>query len=142
MDRSTLTRATTIELLVAVASIGAALASLHTALNLRRLRRPVAAPVTEHVSVLIPARDEAGNIGACLNAVMESQSLQSLEILYAEPHWTTHVSGSSQAGTCRYQRAGWESRGRARGLLPRPTVTSWCSSMQTSDCIRRASRRR
>jgi glycosyltransferase involved in cell wall biosynthesis len=81
MDRSTLTRATTIELLVAVASIGAALASLHTALNLRRLRRPVAAPVTEHVSVLIPARDEAGNIGACLNAVMESQSLQSLEIL-------------------------------------------------------------
>ena len=81
MDRSTLTPSTTIELLVAAASIGAALATLHTAFNLRRLRRAVASPVTEHVSVLIPARDEAANIGACLTAAMASQLLQSLEIL-------------------------------------------------------------
>ena len=81
MDRSTLTRSSTIELLVAAASIGAVLASLHTALNLRRLRRPVAAPVTEHVSILIPARDEAANIGACLTAAMDSQLVQLLEIL-------------------------------------------------------------
>lgn len=53
-------------------AVGAALAvagALHTAVNARLLRRPAAGPVRSRVSVLVPARDEADHIAACLDSV-------------------------------------------------------------------------
>ncbi len=53
-------------------AIGTALAvagAVHAAVNAALLRRPVDGPVHSRVSVLIPARDEADRIGACLDAI-------------------------------------------------------------------------
>jgi hypothetical protein len=59
------------------------LGTAHTLLNLRLLRVPPSAPppVRERVSVLVPARDEADRIGACVSALLASSGLQDLEIL-------------------------------------------------------------
>ncbi len=43
--------------------------AVHAAVNVALLRRPVAGPVRLRVSVLIPARDEADRIGACLDSI-------------------------------------------------------------------------
>lgn len=66
---------------VAAGSVAALGIAVHTALNLRHLRRPVARPTTptpsdtrprERVSILIPARNEAATIAATLrSAVMQ-----------------------------------------------------------------------
>lgn len=63
--------------------MAAGIATAHTAYNLTRLRVPVTSstPVSERVSVLIPARDEARQIGACLSAVLASESVPHLEVL-------------------------------------------------------------
>jgi glycosyltransferase involved in cell wall biosynthesis len=42
---------------------------MHAVLNARRMLRPDAAPSRATISVLIPARDEAGQIGACLDSI-------------------------------------------------------------------------
>lgn len=52
--------------------LGTALAlagAVHAAANARLLRRPVDGAVAARVSVLVPARDEAERIGACLDAI-------------------------------------------------------------------------
>jgi len=69
--------------LTAAGSLGAMLATAHTAHNLRVLRVPpqYPRPVHERVSVLVPARDEAGCIEACLRALCASTSLPDLEIV-------------------------------------------------------------
>jgi glycosyltransferase involved in cell wall biosynthesis len=43
----------------------------HTAVNARLLRRPVPAPLREQVSVLVPARDEAVRIEACVRSLVD-----------------------------------------------------------------------
>lgn len=69
--------------LVVAGSAGAALATAHTAWNLRRLRVPPPSPVTvrEPVSVLVPVRDEALRVEACLQALLGSTGVPELEIL-------------------------------------------------------------
>lgn len=63
-------------------SAGAALVAAHAAVNARLWRRPPPArPVAERVSVLLPARDEAGRIGACLTAVLASTDVPHLEVI-------------------------------------------------------------
>ena len=42
----------------------------HTAVNARRLRTPVPAALTEQVSVLLPVRDEADRVAACVRALL------------------------------------------------------------------------
>jgi cellulose synthase/poly-beta-1,6-N-acetylglucosamine synthase-like glycosyltransferase len=56
------------------------LLSLHSWLNGRLLRVPAAAEVAEGVSVLIPARDEAARIGACLRS-LEGQGISEILVL-------------------------------------------------------------
>ena len=58
-------------------------ATAHTIYNARILRTPrsTGSDVTELVSVLIPARNEAQNIGACVAAVLSSTGLTELEVL-------------------------------------------------------------
>jgi Glycosyl transferase family 2 len=69
--------------LVRLGTAGALLATAHTAYNLRQLRRPPADPprVRESVSVLLPVRDEAPRVGACLLALMDQRCVDDLEIL-------------------------------------------------------------
>lgn len=64
----------------AIASVGLA---AHTALNLRQLRRPQppAQPIREHVSVLIPARDEAATIAVAVGSALAQQGLASVEVI-------------------------------------------------------------
>lgn len=69
--------------LVQVGSLGAIALTAHTTVNLRRLRVPSTdpAPVPESVSVLLPVRDEAGRVGACLESLLEQIRVPDLEIL-------------------------------------------------------------
>ncbi|ADP80390.1 glycosyltransferase [Pseudofrankia inefficax] len=63
-------------------SAGAALVAAHAAVNTQIWRRPPPArPVAERVSVLLPARDEAERIGACVAAVLASTDVPNLEVI-------------------------------------------------------------
>ncbi len=95
--------------LVALCSGGAARLSAHSVLNALLLRRPSTSPpeVTERVSVLVPARDEASTIAACLDAVLASTGVRDLEVLV--------LDDASSDGTAEVAR-------RAAGGDPRVTV--------------------
>jgi hypothetical protein len=69
--------------LVAAGSAAAIAGTVHTALNLRRLRVPPAdpPPVAERVSVLLPVRDEAARVAPCLSSLLAQQRVADLEIL-------------------------------------------------------------
>ena len=65
------------------AAVAAALLSVHAAFNARALRAlppPGASRFAPMVSVLIPARDEAATIGACLSSILASRNVV-LEVL-------------------------------------------------------------
>lgn len=64
-------------------SVGAALLTAHTATNLRTLRTPLAEPpaVAERVSVLLPARNEAHQIAACLDTVLHQVRVPDLQVI-------------------------------------------------------------
>ena len=81
MDRARLTRGA--EAVVASGALAACAATVHTAYNLRLLRTPPDSPppVTERVSVLVPARDEELRIGPCLAALLSTHGIDDLEIL-------------------------------------------------------------
>ncbi len=95
--------------LVAACSAGAALLSAHSAFNALLLRRPCEhpPPMTERVSVLVPARDEAATISSCLTAVLASTGVPDLEVLV--------LDDASTDGTAAIARA-------AAGGDPRVTV--------------------
>jgi len=68
--------------LTLVGTVAALAGTVHTAYNLRRLRRPVRRqPCTERVSVLLPLRDEVGHAGAALTAVLGQVDVADVEIL-------------------------------------------------------------
>ncbi|TXR55743.1 glycosyltransferase [Quadrisphaera setariae] len=69
--------------LVEAASAGAVVVAVHTAVNAALLRRPVSTPpaVGERVSVLLPVRDEAHQVGRALAAVLASTGVPHLEVL-------------------------------------------------------------
>ncbi len=81
MVRTRLTRG--VEAAVATGALGACVATAHTAYNLHRLRTPPVDPpvVGERVSVLVPARDEAARVGACIVALLASERLRDLEVI-------------------------------------------------------------
>jgi hypothetical protein len=68
---------------VAVGSVLAAAATVHAVVNVWGLRRPPAAvpPTDARAAVLIPARDEAAMIGACVRAARAQAGVPRLEIL-------------------------------------------------------------
>lgn len=78
--------------LAQVGALAAVLLAANTAVNLRQLRHlrpeidadpsaPGAGRIDERVSVLIPARNEASRIGACLSSVLAQRNVPDLEIL-------------------------------------------------------------
>lgn len=83
---------------VALGSVAAVGLAVHTAVNLRQLRRPPrAARVLERVSVLIPARNEAASLPATLRSVLASTGVDDLEVIVLD-------DGSSD-GTAEIARA-------------------------------------
>lgn len=55
--------------------------ALHTAVNARLLRTPVRAPLTTPTSVLLPLRDEAHRVEACLRSLLAQQGSFELVVL-------------------------------------------------------------
>ncbi|MGZ6827218.1 MAG: glycosyltransferase family 2 protein, partial [Mycobacteriales bacterium] len=55
--------------------------ALHTAVNARLLRTPVRAPLTTPTSVLLPLRDEAHRVEACLRSLLAQQGAFELLVL-------------------------------------------------------------
>ena len=78
--------------LVAAAAV-AATGALHAARNARLLRRPPAdLRCDELVSVLVPARNEAGRIATCLSALLASRGID-LEVLVLDDQSTDGTAG-------------------------------------------------
>lgn len=83
-------------------AIGTGLAvagAAHSVVNARLLRRPAEAPgAVEHpVSVLIPARNEAARIGACITGLLAQQSVPELEILVLDDCSTDDTAARARA---------------------------------------------
>lgn len=99
----------------ALAAAGAA----HAALNARLLRRPSPCPPAPHadVSVLVPARDEAGNIAGCLRALLAQQFGDRMEIVVLD-------DGSSD-GTARIARETADGDRRVRVVDGTPPPAGW-----------------
>lgn len=84
--------------LVALGSAGAAIATAHTAWNLRQLRVPgTAGPVAERVSLLLPLRDEALRVRACLAAVLAQRDVPDLEVLVLDDGSTDGTAAAVRA---------------------------------------------
>jgi hypothetical protein len=68
-----------------LAGISAA-GALHAALNMALLRRPPAdpPPVRRPVTVVVPARDEAEQIGGCLAALLDQRGVTSLRVVVVD----------------------------------------------------------
>lgn len=69
--------------LTTIGSLSAIAIAVHTAVNLNALRKPnvIAPPIAERVSVLIPARNEAGNILRAVSSVLTSRGVPDLEVI-------------------------------------------------------------
>lgn len=69
--------------IVGAAALLAGALAVHTAANLRHLRRPAAPvdPIHERVSILIPARDEAATVEATVRSALAQRGLASFEVI-------------------------------------------------------------
>ena len=100
-------------------SVGAVLATAHTAANLRQLRTPPTDPPvgTERVSVLLPVRDEAYRVTDCLRSLLAQQRVAELELLVLD-------DGSTDATAAVVRReAGADPR--LRLLTGAPLPSGW-----------------
>src|SRR5664280_1275357 len=100
-------------------SVGAVLATAHTAANLRQLRTPPTDPPvgTERVSVLLPVRDEAYRVTDCLRSLLAQQRVAELELLVLD-------DGSTDATAAIVRReAGADPR--LRLLTGAPLPSGW-----------------
>jgi hypothetical protein len=62
------------------------LGALHAAVNTRLLRRPpsLPRPVPRQVTVVLPVRDEAGQVGDCLAAVLDQRGVPDLRVVVVD----------------------------------------------------------
>ena len=124
--------------LTVTGSAAAVALTAHTAVNLRLLRVPRVdpPPTRERISVLLPLRDEADRIAACLAAVLGQTGVPDLEVLVLD-------DGSSD-GTADVVRAvaGADSRVRLRtgaalppGWLGKPHACRQLADEATGDVL-------
>ena len=114
-----------------IGSAGAVAATAHSFVNLRTLRTPVRdpAPVAERVSVLIPARDEAQRIAACLTSVLDQVSVPDLEIVV--------LDDGSTDGTADIARRVAAGDARVRVLEGEPLPDGWLGKPHACDQLAR-----
>ncbi len=76
--------------LVRLGSALAVLGSVHTAYNMRRLRVPPADPpcVAERVALLLPVRNEAARVTACLRSMLTQRGVPQLQIVVLDDEST------------------------------------------------------
>ena len=103
--------------LVRGCTTAAVLAAAHAVVNTRLLRRPPAAPppVDRPVTVVVPARDEAGQIGGCLAAVLDQRGVPGLRVVV--------VDDGSTDGTAA--EVGAVADPRVRLLTATPPAAGW-----------------
>jgi hypothetical protein len=97
-------------------SAAAAALTAHTAVNARLLRVPTARTTSTRVSVLLPVRDEAGRVGACLTSLLASTGVD-LEIVV--------LDDGSVDGTADVVRAVAAGDPRVRVLTGAPLPAGW-----------------
>ncbi|MGQ7295595.1 glycosyltransferase [Quadrisphaera sp. KR29] len=104
---------------VQAASAAAVLLAAHTAVNAALLRRPAGAPppVAERVSVLLPVRDEAHQVGGALAAVLASTGVPDLEVLV--------LDDGSADGTAAAARDAAAGDPRVQVLAGAPLAAGW-----------------
>jgi hypothetical protein len=92
---------------------------VHLAANLRLVRRPPADVelIAERVSVLLPVRDEAARVAACLESVLRQEALPRLEILV--------LDDGSTDGTPDIVRALADGDDRVRLMQGAPLPAGW-----------------
>ena len=100
-------------------TLGSVALTAHSVANLRLLREPEIEPppVPERVSVLLPVRDEAHQVGACLASLLDQISLPDLEILV--------LDDGSTDGTADAARAAANGDPRVRVLTGEPLPPGW-----------------
>jgi hypothetical protein len=110
----------------------AAALTAHTAVNLRLLRTPPSRPpaTSESVSVLLPVRNEADRVGACLRAVLASTGVPRLEVLVLD-------DGSTDA-TADVVRATAAGDPRVRLLDGTPPPPGWLGKPSACDALGRS----
>jgi cellulose synthase/poly-beta-1,6-N-acetylglucosamine synthase-like glycosyltransferase len=102
--------------LVGLASAGAALMTLHSAVNATLLRVPTATATPARVSVLLPVRDEAARVEPCLRALL-AQTGVDLEVVV--------LDDGSTDGTGDVVRRVADGDPRVRLLAGRPLARGW-----------------
>lgn len=100
----------------AAATLGAAAATAHAVVNAGRLRAlpTTPEPVGEPVSVCVPARDEAGRVGACVAAALRQRDVADLEVLVGDDGSTDATAAVAR------QAAGGDGRLRCVDVPPPP----------------------
>ena len=80
-------------------SLGSVALTAHSLVNLRALREPPIEPepVRERVSVLLPARDEAPQVGECLTSLLDQIAVPDLEILVLDDGSTDGTAAAARA---------------------------------------------
>jgi hypothetical protein len=75
------------------------LGALHAAVNIRLLRRPPALPrpVDRRVTVVLPVRDEAGQVGACLATVLDQRGVPQLRVVVVDDGSTDGTAAEVRA---------------------------------------------
>jgi hypothetical protein len=73
--------------------------ALHAAVNTALLRRPPGAPrpVDRPVAVVLPVRDEAGQVGACLSAVLDQRGAVGLRVVVVDDGSTDGTAAEVRA---------------------------------------------
>jgi hypothetical protein len=93
------------------------LGALHAAVNTRLLRRPpsVPRPVERRVTVVLPVRDEAGQVRDCLAAVLDQRGVPGLQVVVVDDGSTDGTADQIAAVT----------DGRVEALQAAPPPSGW-----------------
>jgi glycosyl transferase family 2 len=93
------------------------LGALHAMVNIRLLRRPPALPraVDRQVAVVLPVRDEAGQVGGCLAAVLDQRGVPGLRVVVVD-------DGSTDGTAAEVRAVGGD---RVRLLRATPPAAGW-----------------
>jgi hypothetical protein len=77
------------------------LGAVHAAVNVTLLRRPPAdpPPVRRPVTVVVPARDEEGQIGGCLAALLDQRGVPALRVVVVDDGSTDGTAAAVEAVT-------------------------------------------
>jgi len=115
----------TARILVAACSLAAGAVAVHTAVNLRYLRRPSPdAPTTdESIAVLIPARNEAETVGATVRSALAQEGISRLRVTVLDDGSTDGTADVVEALASSDPRLRLELGGEApppRGWLGKP----------------------